>query len=777
MTSIVKFTPLSGAKSEDPLCYLLQIDDYNILLDCGWNESLDARLLENLKRVAKQVDAVLLSYPDLYHLGALPYACSRYGLKAPIYATIPVYKMGLMFMYDLYQSKHEQSDFDMFTLDDVDNAFDKVTQLKYSQHFLLTGKAGNIEITPYAAGHIIGGTIWKIKKETEEILYAVDYNHKKERHLNPTVLETLNRPTLLITDAFSALSAETNMRNRDTEFFESLMNTLRRDGNVLIPTDSTGRALELLVCLEQYWQLYKHPYSVCMLNYVSTSSVEFAKSMLEWMSDAIVKKFDNNRENQFNFSFVKTITSIEELNSLPKPSVVVTSFPSLECGFARDLFIKWASDPKNLLLFPDKSYAGSLARRLLAPNRPKRIQFMYHHRVPLEGQELADFEAKKRKEKDAQLAKKRDEEEKTRKAKELSKMFDYEGEDIDSAKSLYNLWESYDLYTDLIEHNFKKKQRDLMKEKNQAIQDLPVPLPMFPYMEKRALYDDYGEVIRAEDYMMLNPYDEPAPVVRKRKPGIEVKEEPANVPPPPPPEEIPSKIIVKNIDLEINLEVKYIDFEGRSDGRSIKKIINHVNPRKLILIHGSPEATEHLYEYCEKNITAQTSSKQQTVFAPAINETADVTSDINIYKIRLKDHFLESLNFIKVNDYSIAYVDGVITLPSMSARVLNMTSGSQAENEFPERMEIDPVLDLLPPEQIREHPAIFLGDVKLNDFKTLLQQQGFRTEFRRGVLVVNGTVALRKEEKEGRSDIKIDGMLCEDYYKIRELLYNQFKIV
>lgn len=88
--------------------------------------------------------------------------------------------------------------------------------------------------------------------------------------------------------------------------------------------------------------------------------------------------------------------------------------------------------------------------------------------MPLEGQELADFEAKKRKEKDAQLAKKRDEEEKTRKAKELSKMFDYEGEDIDSAKSLYNLWESYDLYTDLIEHNFKKKQRDLMKEKNQV---------------------------------------------------------------------------------------------------------------------------------------------------------------------------------------------------------------------------------------------------------------------------------------------------------------------
>jgi len=31
------------------------------------------------------VDAVLLSYPDLYHLGALPYACSKYGLKVNNY--------------------------------------------------------------------------------------------------------------------------------------------------------------------------------------------------------------------------------------------------------------------------------------------------------------------------------------------------------------------------------------------------------------------------------------------------------------------------------------------------------------------------------------------------------------------------------------------------------------------------------------------------------------------------------------------------------------------
>lgn len=54
-------------------------------------------------RHINQIDAVLLSHPDVLHLGALPYAVGSLGMKCPVYATVPVYKMGQMFMYDLYQ--------------------------------------------------------------------------------------------------------------------------------------------------------------------------------------------------------------------------------------------------------------------------------------------------------------------------------------------------------------------------------------------------------------------------------------------------------------------------------------------------------------------------------------------------------------------------------------------------------------------------------------------------------------------------------------------------
>ncbi len=47
--------------------------------------------------------------------------------------------MGQMFMYDLYQSRRSGEEFDLFTLDDVDAAFEQVVQVKYSQTIQLKG--------------------------------------------------------------------------------------------------------------------------------------------------------------------------------------------------------------------------------------------------------------------------------------------------------------------------------------------------------------------------------------------------------------------------------------------------------------------------------------------------------------------------------------------------------------------------------------------------------------------------------------------------------------
>ena len=72
---------------------------------------------------------------------------------------------------------------------------------------------------------MIGGTIWKIVKVGEEdIIYAVDFNHKKERHLNGCELERLQRPSLLITDAFNATYQQARRRTRDEKLMSMKIN-------------------------------------------------------------------------------------------------------------------------------------------------------------------------------------------------------------------------------------------------------------------------------------------------------------------------------------------------------------------------------------------------------------------------------------------------------------------------------------------------------------------------------------------------------------------------
>ena len=199
-------------------------------------------MLDPLSQVAPSVDAVLVSHPDTEHLGALPYAFGKLGLNCKVYATLPVHKMGLMYMYDHFLSRSYDTYFTLFSLDDVDKAFGSFVPVRYAQHSALEGNCHGISVTAHAAGHMLGATVWKVHKDSEDVLYAVDYNHRKEKHLNGTTLESLKRPSVLITDSLS-VTREVQSKTRDDEIMNVILRSVRQDGNVLIPIDPAGRVL------------------------------------------------------------------------------------------------------------------------------------------------------------------------------------------------------------------------------------------------------------------------------------------------------------------------------------------------------------------------------------------------------------------------------------------------------------------------------------------------------------------------------------------------------
>ena len=66
--------------------------------------------------------------------------------------------------------------------------------------------------------------MWKIVKDGEEdIVYAVDFNHKRERHLNGCDLDKISRPSLLITDGYNAKLKQMRRAARDELLMSNIL--------------------------------------------------------------------------------------------------------------------------------------------------------------------------------------------------------------------------------------------------------------------------------------------------------------------------------------------------------------------------------------------------------------------------------------------------------------------------------------------------------------------------------------------------------------------------
>ncbi|KAF7147235.1 hypothetical protein RHSIM_Rhsim03G0187300 [Rhododendron simsii] len=737
MGTSVQVKPLCGVYNENPLCYLVSVDGFNFLVDCGWNDHFDPSLLQPLSRVASSIDAVLLSHPDTLHLGALPYAVKQFGLSAPVYSTEPVHRLGLLTMYDQYASRKQVSDFDLFTLDDIDSAFQNVNRLTYSQNFHLSGKGEGIVIAPHVAGHLLGGTVWKITKDGEDVIYAVDFNHRKERLLNGTVLESFVRPAVLITDAYNALNNQPSRRQRDQEFLDAILKTLRADGNVLLPVDTAGRVLELLLILEQYWTQHHLTYPIFFLTCISSSTIDYVKSFLEWMSDSIAKSFEHTRDNAFLLKNVTLLINKSALDKVPDgPKIVLASMASLEAGFSHDIFVEWAPDVKNLVLFTERGQFGTLARMLQADPPPKAVKVTMSKRVPLVGDELAAYEEEQNRIKKEEALKAsliKEEESKAPHGSHLS-VGDPMAIDDSSTHAKSDVPARYDgVYGDIFTDGFTPPSSSIA--------------PMFPFYENSSEWDDFGEVINPDDYVIKEEDMDQGSLQVGGDPNGNLDEGSASLIL----DTAPSKVVSYELTVQVKSSLLYMDYEGRSDGRSVKSILAHVAPLKLVLVHGSAEATEHLKQHCLKHVCPH-------VYAPQIEETIDVTSDLCAYKVQLSEKLMSNVLLKKLGDHEIAWVDAEV---------------GKTDSDM---LSVLPLSTPAPP-----HKSVLVGDIKMADFKQFLASKGVPVEFGGGALRCGEYVTLRKigdatqkGSGAGIQPIIIEGPLSEEYYKIREYLYSQF---
>lgn len=266
----------------------------------------------------------------------------------------------------------------------------------------VAGKCTGLILTAYAAGHSLGGTVWKLRSPTAgTIIMALDWNHNRERHLEGSALLTssssadaggasggganvVGRPDILITDIQRGLLVNARRKERDAQLLDMVHRTLTGGHSVLIPVDTAARLFELLVLLDQHWAYsYSHMrFPLCLVSHVGQEVVERARAFIEWMSRDWAAQMlgeqeggRGSRRRQKNagvrppleLPFLRYYSSVESFRSALAPSqakVVLATPPSLTHGLSQHLLSEFLGDPDALVLLTGRGEPQSITRTL-----------------------------------------------------------------------------------------------------------------------------------------------------------------------------------------------------------------------------------------------------------------------------------------------------------------------------------------------------------------------------------------------------------------------------
>lgn len=387
----MRVVPLGAGQDVGRSCILVTVGSKNIMFDCGMHMGYnDERRFPDFKYIgpdaSSRIDAVIISHFHLDHCGALPAFTELHGYDGPIYMTYPTRAIVPILLEDYRKIMVERhggnpsrsaSDqrgrqdlqqagpadnssppvFTFFTSEDIKNCMKKVIPLNLHQTVLLDG---DCEIRPYYAGHVLGAAMFYVCCGGESVIYTGDYNMTPDRHLGAASIDRL-RPDLLITETTYATTIRDSKRIREREFLREIHRCVDRGGKILIPVFALGRAQELCILLETYWERVNLTAPI----YFSAGMVEKAnyyyQLFIQWTNQKIKDTFATR--NLFDFRHIRPFD--RSCLDRPGPCVIFATPGMLHAGMSLEVFKRLAPGPENMVIIPGYCVKGTVGNKLL----------------------------------------------------------------------------------------------------------------------------------------------------------------------------------------------------------------------------------------------------------------------------------------------------------------------------------------------------------------------------------------------------------------------------
>ena len=130
----------------------------------------------------------------------------------------------------------------------------------------------------------------------------------------------------------------------------------------------------------------------------------------------------------------------------------------------------------------------------------------------------------------------------------------------------------------------------------------------------------------------------------------------------------PSKLVIQISQVEASLRIAFVDFAGIHDQRSLTMLIPLIQPRKVVFVGGTDSETAWLAEDYRQKLRPRSGISDEhfteDVFCPRVGETVSASMDTNAWTVKLSEALVRRLRWQSVRGLGVVTLMGRLSTSS-----------------------------------------------------------------------------------------------------------------
>lgn len=394
----IKLSFLGAAQNVTGSQYLIETNNVKFLVDCGLYQEREllGRNWAPFLFSPERLDAVLLTHAHLDHCGLLP-KLVREGFNRAIYCTGATSEITQIMLLDSGKIQEEDANFKrgrherenrrgpypeipLYTKGDAEAVSPLLSPVKYGQSVQI---GDGVEATFYDAGHVLGSSMIRLKieqnGEARTILFSGDVGRRDKPILNdPTFFDEADYVVVESTYGDRALESPEDAADQLAEVINT---TVKKGGNVVIPSFALERSQELLYYLNQFRLEGRIPNLMAFVDSPMAVTITGVFEHHAELFDEDMKELLRQRESPFDFPGLKLTRTVDESKSINyiKGSVIIIAGSGM-CtgGRIKHHLVNNISREESTILFVGYQAAGTLGRQIVDGAKRIRILGQYY---------------------------------------------------------------------------------------------------------------------------------------------------------------------------------------------------------------------------------------------------------------------------------------------------------------------------------------------------------------------------------------------------------------